>query len=68
VSQLADLAGTPPFFADAPLVSSTHGPHNTNWRFGVGNGFHPHSLSRLCAAGFRNFESFAYDVEKVLRG
>lgn len=37
--------------------------HNPQWHLSGGNGFHPESLPHLHAAGYRDFEMFAYDVE-----
>jgi ubiquinone/menaquinone biosynthesis C-methylase UbiE len=37
--------------------------HNTSWHFDGGNGFHPESVPYLYAAGFREFETFSYDLE-----
>lgn len=36
---------------------------NPRWHFGGGNGFHPESVPHLYAAGFRDFESFSYDLD-----
>jgi SAM-dependent methyltransferase len=37
--------------------------HNPSWRFDGGNGFHPASLAHLYEGGFRQLESFSYDVD-----
>lgn len=37
--------------------------HNPAWRMGGCNGFHPESIPDLAAAGFKEFESFSYDVD-----
>ena len=37
--------------------------HNPQWHLSGGNGFHPESLPHLHAAGFGDFEMFAYDVD-----
>jgi len=37
--------------------------HNASWRFDGGNGFHAESLPHLHAAGFRDLETFSYDVD-----
>jgi len=37
--------------------------HNPAWRFDGGNGFHPGCIPHLHAAGFRQFETFSYDVD-----
>ena len=37
--------------------------HNPQWRMGGGNGFHPGSVPHLHAAGFREFETFSYDLD-----
>lgn len=37
--------------------------HNASWHLDGGNGFHPESVPHLYAAGFRNFETFSYDVD-----
>lgn len=37
--------------------------HNTSWHFDGGNGFHPESVPDLYAAGFRQFETFSYDLD-----
>lgn len=37
--------------------------HNTSWHFDGGNGFHPESVPYLYAVGFRQFETFSYDLD-----
>ena len=37
--------------------------HNTSWHFDGGDGFHPESVPHLYAAGFRQFETFSYDLD-----
>ena len=37
--------------------------HNPAWRFDGGHGIHPGSLAPLYAAGFRELETFSYDVD-----
>ncbi len=37
--------------------------HNPTWHFDGGNGFHPGSIPHLHAAGFRQFETFSYDLD-----
>ena len=40
--------------------------HNPQWRMGGGNGFHPGSVPHLHAVGFREFETFSYDLDVPL--
>lgn len=37
--------------------------HNSSWHFDGGNGIHPESVPHLYAAGFREFETFSYDLD-----
>jgi SAM-dependent methyltransferase len=37
--------------------------HNPSWHFDGGNGFHSESVPYLYAEGFREFETFSYDVD-----
>jgi SAM-dependent methyltransferase len=37
--------------------------YNPSWRFDGGNGFHPESIPHLHSAGFRQFETFSYDLD-----
>jgi SAM-dependent methyltransferase len=48
------------------VVDATEGlikEHNPAWHFEAGNGFHPESVPYLYEAGFRQFESFSYDLD-----
>ena len=48
------------------VVEATEGlikTHNPAWRFEGGNGIHAGSLVHLYAAGFRELETFSYDVD-----
>ena len=37
--------------------------YNPSWHLGGGNGFHLESVPHLYAAGFRDFETFSYDLD-----
>lgn len=48
------------------VVEATEGlimKFNPRWHLGGGNGFHLESVPHLYAAGFRDFESFSYDLD-----
>ena len=37
--------------------------HNPKWNLGGGMGLHPRWLADLCLAGFREIETFSFDLE-----
>src|SRR6185436_15456736 len=37
--------------------------HNPNWKMGGGNGIHPTFLREVATGGFRDLETFSYDVQ-----